>query len=211
MNDPLLLPLAEASYYCYSDAPATFQNELRTCHVYQSVIGDSINCFAFEGTTDIQEWIVDFMAALIPVHNHPRIGLVHAGFLLDIEPVIDDIVNKLDELGKPPFYLTGHSKGAGEAILAHAILKDRGYPPLATRVFAPPMIGTAMVANFLAGEDIVWVQTWNSHGDDIVTMVPGGPFWSQCGRRLRLQVSDAYDIATKHKMPAILMALRALG
>lgn len=205
--DPLLVPLAQAAFNCYAlDGVPTFQNELRTCHVFESRVGGR-PCFAFEGTIDIQEWIVDLCAFEVPVFNHLRLGPVHLGFWLDIEPVLDDIENRLQELGWPAYYLTGHSKGGGEAILAHGALKARNHGPLATRVFEPPCVGSAVLARYLVGDNIMWTQTFNEEGDDIITLLPGGPTWAQVGVRQRLIVPDTYSIAEKHRMEGVMTGL----
>jgi hypothetical protein len=62
---------------------------------------------------------------------------------------------------------------------------------------------------FLAGEDLVWTQTFNAAGDDIVTLVPKGPTWWRPKSLVRLPVPDADDWATKHKIPAVLAAIAA--
>lgn len=207
MMDALLFPLANAAGACYVEPPApTFENELKSCHVYESTVNGH-PCFAFEGTTDIQEWIIDFLAIQVPVLQHPVLGWVHMGFWEDIGPCVDDIENRLHELGNPPFYITGHSKGAGEAILCHAALKVRGLTPLATRAYEPPSVGGPVLAQFLAGDDLMWTQTFNREGPDIVTLVPGGPTWSHDGQCQRLVVPDNYDVATKHRIPGVMTGL----
>ena len=206
--DRITLPLAEAAAACYAPgATPTWQSEFRLVHVFHSVVLDT-NCFAFEGTTDLAEWAVDFFALQVPVFDHPILGAVHAGFLLDVEAVIGNIIAKMSSLGWPPFYVTGHSKGAGEAILCHALLKALGHPPLATRAFEPPRVGSEKLKAFLADDDLIWTQTWNADGADLVTLVPDGPTWCHDGTRLRLEVPDAYGIAEKHRIPAVLEALR---
>lgn len=205
--DRVTLPLAEAAAACYAPgAVPTWQSSLRLVHVFHSVVLDT-NCFAFEGTTDWQEWVVDFFAVQVPVFDHMLLGPVHAGFLLNVESILGDIIAKLSGLGWPPFYLAGHSKGAGEAILCHALLKAIGHPPLATRVFEPPRVGGTQLKSFLAGDDLIWTQTWNAEGSDLVTLVPDGLTWCHDGQVLRLQVPDTYGLAEKHRIPAVLEAL----
>ncbi len=209
--DPLTLALARAAAACYAPgAVPTWQGDLRLVHVFHSVV-DDVNCFAFEGTTDWQEWVVDFFALQVPVFDHPILGAVHAGYLLNVEAVIGNIIRQMSSLGWPPFYITGHSKGAGEGTLCTGLMKAIGHPPLATRVFEPPRVGGDRLKAFLAADDLIWTQTWNADGADIVTLVPDGPTWDHDGTRLRLEVPDSYGIAEKHKIPAVIAALEALA
>jgi hypothetical protein len=205
-----LLPLAQAAAACYAnDAVFAWQNELKLAHVLHTTV-NGVNTFAMAGTMDVQEWLVDLLAMPVPVAAHPQLGDVHAGFLIDVEGAVRDcIVPTMEKLGWPPFYLTGHSKGAGEAILAHGLLKALGHAPLATRAFEPPSVGGGDLVAFLAGEDLVWTQTFNASGDDIVTLVPKGPTWWRPPSLVRLPVPDTDDWVTKHKIPAVLAAIGA--
>ena len=214
MTDTLLLPLAQASAACYAKgAIPTWQSSLRLVHAYHSLVqvGEAwVNCVAFEGTTDWQEWAVDFFAVQVPVIEHQQLGFVHAGFLLNVQAVLGGIVKELGALGWPPFYITGHSKGAGEATLAAGLMKALGHPPLGVRVYEPPRVGGEALAAYLADQDFAWTQTWNPDGRDLVTLVPEGPSWRHDERLVRLQVPDTYGIAQKHKMPAVLEAIGKL-
>ena len=186
----------------------TFKNALDTCHSFQSVV-DGINCFAFEGTWDWQVWITDFSAA--PIITHPEFGPVHAGYFLTLIPVVDDIEARIRALGCPPFYLTGHSAGAGEAILAAAQLKYRGLKPLAVRAFEPPVVGSSILWDYLSDVDFSWTQTKNDCGADLVTLVPFGPPWSPAPNKIALTVPNSDDLAAKHRMPAVIAALSELS
>jgi hypothetical protein len=210
--DPLLLPLAEAALACYAaGAVPTWQNAATTVHVFQSTVG-GLPCFAFEGTVDLAEWVIDFDAVETWVTNHPQIGIVHTGLLQTSQAAVDGfILPTLVALGYPKFYVTGHSKGAGEAILATALLKAGSCPPLAVRAFEPPRVGGSTLRDYLADIDGAWTRTSNAEGWDIVTSVPFGPTWDHPWdvRRVLLTVPDAYDIPTKHRMPAVLAAIQA--
>ena len=214
MADKLLLPLAEAAAACYIPGnQPTWQSSLRLVHVFHSLVKIEeawTNCFAFEGTTDIQEWMVDFFAVQIPVIEHPQLGFVHAGFLLDVQAVIGNIYNKMASLGWPPFYICGHSKGAGEAILCAGLMKAMGHPALATRAYEPPRVGGEILKEYLADQDLAWTQTYNSDGLDLVTLVPEGPSWCHDGTCVRLEVPDSYGIAEKHRIPAVIESIKNL-
>ena len=212
MLDPLLIPLAKASADCYAtDVVYSWENINKTAHLLHTVVNNT-NTFAFCGTLPkVDEWEVDFFAIPISVEDHPQMGDVHAGFLLDAQvAVVEYIAPKLESLGWPPFYLTGHSKGAGEAPLAAGELKAIGHQPIAIRLYEPPMCGGAALLTYLSDIDILWTQTYNNDGVDIVTLVPFGESWKHNGSLLQLKVPDSYDIPTKHRIPAVQAALVAL-
>ncbi|HVC61821.1 MAG TPA: hypothetical protein VND19_15835 [Acetobacteraceae bacterium] len=209
MSDPYLLPLARAAAATYvPSAVCWLQNDTRTCQVFRSVVAGH-PCFAFGGTQTFREWLVDFLALEVPCFQHADAGPIHLGFYLDIRSAIDAMCVELASLGWPSFLVAGHSKGAGEAVLAHMELKARGHAPLATRAYEPPMVGTAALTRYLAGDDIGWTQTANRAGPDIVTLVPDWPEWEHQGVLMRLLVPDAYGIAQKHEVAAVLVALVA--
>lgn len=207
MTDPLLLPFAQASSACYvAGAAPTFKNAFDTCHCFQSTVNGVVT-FAFEGSWDWEVWLTNFAA--VPIITHPRFGPVHSGYLLTIIPVLDQIEAKLRSMGGPPFYLTGHSAGAGEAILAAAQLKYRGLRPEAVRAFEPPVVGSETLWTYLADCNLAWTQTRNDDGSDIVTLVPFGPPWCQAPNKVVLPVPDTLGVVEKHKIPAVLAAISA--
>ena len=201
----LLAPFA-ARCYVDSETPV-YQNPEKTCHLFHWVEGD-LHFWAFAGTLPkIDEWLVDLDAVDQPVHDHPALGPVHLGLWINTNGALGTIISTMSALGWPPFVIAGHSKGAGQAILAHAALKDLGHPPVATRAFEPPRVGSQVLRDYLAADDIVWTQTYNSAGNDPVTILP---FWRpfvSLGKVLSLPVPDDADVATKHKIPAVLAAL----
>ncbi len=222
MSDPFLLPLCLAAARCYDSAiQPTFQNAERLVHIYQSVVTipsiGEINDFSFEGTSSFEEWIVDFVCGPIESTQHPQAGPVHAGYLLDVQSVIGDIAHAIGALGNPPFTISGHSKGAGEAIICTMLLKGAGLPPLATRAYEPPRVGGPQLNAYLANDDIGWTRTTNKNGSDLVTLVPAGPIslippgaWLHTGKMTLLTVPDSYGVAEKHRIPAVLAALQAV-
>ena len=218
MTHPALI-FAQACASTYADgAVPAFQDDVRTVHVFTSKI-NGLTCFAFEGTNTFWEWLIDFMAFKIPF-KHADYGPVHLGLMRDVMAVKQKIVAFLDAEGNPPYCVAGHSKGAGEAILLHAEMKSMGYAPMQTWAFEPPRVGTHILRDYLAGEPIGWTATRNSHGRDLVTLVPNDdpliPLpdillpWREIGGGMELIVPDDDDLAAKHRIPAILTALAAL-
>jgi len=207
MPDPWLLPLAEAAAATYAGGAPWYQNDAKTCQVYRSFV-EHYPCYAFEGTRTFREWMVDFLAVEVPFFQHPRAGPVHFGFWADIQGAIDAIASDLGKAGYQPFLLCGHSKGGGEAVLAHLELKSQSRTPLATRCYEPPMVGTTELSAYLAGDDIAWTRTRNVHGSDIVTYVPDWPEWDHQGVLTGLVVPDTCGIALKHEIAAVLAAVK---
>ncbi len=210
-TDPLMLALARAAAACYADDVVyAWENATKTAHLVHTAV-NRIETFAFTGTLPkLDEWMVDFLALPVPVAGHPQMGDLHAGFLIDAQGAVSEfIAPTLAALGWPPFYLTGHSKGGGEAPAATGELKALGHPPLAVRLYEPPMCGGADLAAYLADQDIVWTQTWNAAGADRITEAPIGPTWRHNGLMVPLRVPDGDSLATKHRMPAVLAALAA--
>lgn len=185
-----------------------FVSESGTCQLYRDVVG-GVNVFTFGPTQDWQEWMVDFFALEVPVHQHSQFGPVHLGFWLDIQSSVAKMSAALADLGWPPYYIADHSKGAGEGILAHAQMKAAGHAPLATRAYEPPCVGGPALTAYLTGEDIGWTKTMNATGADLVTQVPDGPTWQHQGVETILRVPDSYGLAQKHEWPAVLAALDA--
>lgn len=210
--DPLLLPLAQAAAACYAPGVVySWETPRKLVHVLASQV-NGVLTFAFAGTLSFNEWLIDFLVAQEPDFEHDQLGWVHAGFLQDAQAAVDAyIAPTLAAAGWPAFYLAAHSKGSGEAVLAHGILKAMGHPPAATRAFEAPRCGGATLTAYLADQNVVWTQTFNAEGDDIVTKVPFGPTWEHCGAPVRLRVPDDLDLAQKHRTPAVLAAIGGLG
>lgn len=180
-----------------------------TCQLYRSVVGDK-NVFTFGPTETFQEWMVDFFAVDVPVHAHPLFGPIHLGLWLDSQEAIVTIAATLAGLGWPSFYLADHSKGAGQSILAHAAMMSLARAPLATVAFEPPCVGGPALTRYLAGQTIIYTETHNARGFDLVTDVPPPPAWEHQGERVVLPVPDSFGIAQKHEWPAVLAGVEAL-
>jgi hypothetical protein len=208
------LALAEVCAGTYQPgATPQWQDSVKLTHVYLQVV-DGIHTIAWEGTTDWQEWLFsDFAALAVPVFSHPQLGPVHAGMVRDVLSVKDAISAYLASIGWPPYYNTGHSKGAGEALLFHGLMLGDGHPPLCTRAYEAPRVGSWILKDYLAKEDIEQTQTKNVHGADIVTLVPPALVaseWCDVRTPIALTVPDDYSIAQKHRIPAVIEALQRL-
>lgn len=109
----------------------------------------------FRGSDCLEDWLRDFDAIMI---NDLRLGLVHAGFFLNMDRV------KLPDL-RPRYVITGHSLGAARAALMGAFNKE---PPARIALFGCPRPGANKLKTLLAGIPINSYK--NRH--DPVTSVP---------------------------------------
>ena len=77
------------------------------------------------------------------------------------------------------------------------------------------MVGTKVLIDHIDkhecnDQEVVWTQTWNKDGPDVVTRVPQWPEWHQPDVVTHLQVPDPDDVSIKHEWPAVLAAVEAL-
>ena len=209
MMKPDLLTYAHVVSACYDDSSQpTWQDPEKLTHVYKTVVNGIVD-YNFQGTLDLAEWVNrDFDAIGLESFEHPTFGLIHDGFARGALAMVPLIVADLKASGTRIFTISCHSKGAGEGQIAAAELKCLGYPPTAVYLFEPPRAGTSTLKDYLADIPLFATQTFNANGADLVTEVPPWP-WVDVVDLERLQVPDADDIATKHKIPAVIAALEA--
>jgi Lipase (class 3) len=211
------MPLADLLTYakivsdCYNESSApTWQDGARLTHVYQVTV-NGITHFNFQGTLDPTEWVNrDFDILGFASLERPLFGPLHDGFTRGALAMVPLIAAEIQGSGALSFTIGGHSKGAGEAQIAAAELKRLGFPAAAVYLFEPPRAGTAPLKAYLADIPIFATQTFNAIGADPVTEVPAWP-WVDAVDPLRLRVPDGDDIATKHKIPAVIAALQEMS
>ena len=161
--------LALACEATYSGAPQTWGTDL--IHAYYSMSGDT-HVIAFEGTKDIQEWAVDFAA--VPLDTdffyHVDLGVVHAAWWAGVDIIADTIVTFLKTL-TGPIAITGHSKGAAEALMMAAYARLKGIPLARVSTFGTPHPG--YLKGLITAAD--GCDYWNC--DDPHDPVPTVPFY----------------------------------
>jgi hypothetical protein len=206
-----LIPYARACEATYDPAAIRFaEDPARLTHLYLSEI-DGAPCFAFEGTSDPEEWLWrDFLVIGVGTFEHPAYGPIHDGIAKGAIGILPAITDYLAAGGWPPFALAGHSKGAGEAIIAAAELKRIGRAPRFFAAFEAPHVGGPALRAWLADVAGAETATFNAHGRDLVTMVPWATpalRWESAKDRIALPVPDDLGMADKHRIPAVLGAL----
>lgn len=125
---------------------------------------------AFQGTItqktwqSVKDWLQNFRVKRIKAMGLP--GMVHEGFVTQLQMVWDGIVANLKN-NTQPLYVTGHSQGAAVAALATKALTQAGIPVTATYTFAAPRPGDDAFA------DSVTTPVYRfEFGDDVVPHVP---------------------------------------
>lgn len=137
----------------------------------------------------LNDWFNNVKAELVPFKTNQGKelgGKVHKGFLGELNAVQDRIVECLQQHGdkQKPLFVTGHSQGAAEAILASRYFLDAGYHAAATYSFAAPRVGDQ---SFESTIPVDYPLFRIEFGDDIVPHVPP--------RALNQNASDMLDKA----------------
>lgn len=135
------LDLALACEYSYSGAKATWETD--TVHVY-SILTPGRCIIAWEGTTDFDEWQVNFEAIPVAARalNHADLGFIHLGWFRSVQSVQQPIINFLKALpAGTELGCTGHSKGASEALIFAAQAKAAGIIWTRVSTFGTPHPG----------------------------------------------------------------------
>jgi hypothetical protein len=181
MPDPSLAfdaDLCAASAAAYTSAPTIVA--AGDVHAVATWRGDTM-VVAFRGTvpTSWEDWFRDFAAWPERVVNHPTLGACHDGFLTGAEAILPQLRAILPTAR--PFALTGHSLGGALAIMAGALLADRGLLPVRLTTFGAPRVGMVLdkVLRDVDGRRF-------RHGDDPVPEVPCWPYrndrgWTRVG------------------------------
>lgn len=122
---------------------------------------------AFRGTCDIGEWLVDFRMRF----SATLYGRLHTGFWRSVNSVMAEVFALPDVKSALPVIVTGHSKGAAEALICARWLAAQGKPVQAVVTFGGPRVGDAQWrAGYNASLGEV-TKRW-VHEEDIVARAP---------------------------------------
>lgn len=201
------LQLAEACQATYSGAKQSWGTE--TVHVYLSEI-DGCQVLAFEGTQSAAEWVIDVLGAL-PCDTKlesDSLGTVHAGWYRDICEIKDQL---LDYIFAAPdgarFAITGHSKGAAEALIFAAECVENGIALERVTTFGTPHPGalasylaTVPGADYRNGADPVW---------DVPPYLPHPRGREQVFISIPAMPDDPWGPLAEHHMELYLVGARA--
>lgn len=116
------------------------------------------------------EWVRNIDATLAPSPFRQRRCRIHEGFRNEAQVILDHTPLH----PRLPLYLTGHSKGAADAIALASMLYRQGRKPAGVLALSPPRVGNAAFAD-------VWSGVFNGSADvfvrcgDLVPRLP--PAW----------------------------------
>jgi hypothetical protein len=130
---------------------------------------------ANQGTETLSGWEAD--GDIVPT-SHPVLGDLHAGFYRNIAALVAQLT--VDIPKGVPIIVTGHSKGAAEAVLLGACLKLAGMNVVQLILFACPRPGYRRLADWLYAT-LPGISFRNAPPDfpalgDPVPMVPLDPY-----------------------------------
>ena len=138
---------------------------------FQVYVHNKVGIINFRGSTAERiSWLENMYAAMIPVEDTIKVngdlfhykvgsdtsGAVHAGYVLGLYFLKDDILDQLRNLQKKGIsdvIITGHSQGGAIALMTQAFLynlpKEEGFNNLSIKcyAFANPMIGNHAYSN----------------------------------------------------------------
>jgi len=151
----------EASARAYAEV--SFESELAHVLVVPATTAAPM-IIAFRGSADVRAWLTDLRIGF----TSTPFGRVHAGFWQSTNSVIADVLDLPQVRAAVPVVVTGHSKGAAEAVICARLLAASGKPVEAVHTFGKPRVGDAM---WRAGYNAALgsVTTRWEHEEDIVT------------------------------------------
>ena len=167
--------LVLASAATYTTAVADFIGLSGAVRAFRTVV-DGVAIYAIEGTHDPLGWALDFMALPLPSHvtaDDPDIGWVHSGIAAALDSIWPTMEKAMFSDGE--YAITGHSLGAGLAVISTARMVAKNHPPIRWAAFAPPRVGFKKMIEFVATVP----GTGYRNSNDPVTDVPfrAEPMW----------------------------------
>jgi predicted lipase len=140
----------------------SFQSELAHVLIVPATT-ETPMIIAFRGSADTKDWLTDFKMRF----GETPYGWVHAGFWASANSVMEQILGLAQVRAAIPVVITGHSKGAAEALICARLLAASGKPVEAVVTFGGPRVGNkkwrADYGKALGDRTTRWV-----HEEDIV-------------------------------------------
>ncbi len=130
---------------------------------------------AFRGTFNTEGWLRD-----LDIQKTTCEGMrLHNGFLQDVLSILPKIDCEIPSRSTP-LYITGHSKGGGEAIVCGLLLRINGFNVKQVYTFGQPRVGNFAFRqkyNELLGA----VTTRVTHAADVVPWIPSFNYFHEKG------------------------------
>lgn len=176
-------------------------------------VGD-FDVIAFRGSKSVLDWVRDFQ--VIPVY-HPRLGMVHEGFVQGIEPVVVPRLLKFIQDRNRPYILTGHSLGAARACVVAGLMSitplfnGSTVPPAAVVLAGCPRPGfktLSEVINSGGGK----VRIYKNRRDPVADVPSLLPFWVKPSADILVDAGDSgeHSLFADHHMPLYLKGVEEL-
>lgn len=128
----------------------------------------------FQGSTSIQDWILNLAAFTTPVmHEQSRVfAMAHKGFVQQYTRARKTILNRLKLLDVDNIYITGHSLGGaiGAICLHDLYYNEMESAKLHLTTFGCPKVGNEQFNKDLLATEAI--MTHFIHKNDIVTKIP---------------------------------------
>lgn len=162
---------------------------------------DGTLVFAFPGTTLNGFDIIKDIRAY-PWWASEGGGFAHRGFLVGVRAITPKLLPLIPT--DAPYVLTGHSKGASEAILFGGFMATAGNPPAQIEAFAPPRAAFGWIKDALKDVPVKCHRV----GIDMVPTVPHRfPFPYRHPVRLTEHGTAKPDVFHNHKIAQIVAAV----
>lgn len=160
LNLELARACVEASARAYPEV--SFESPLAHVLVVAATQASPL-IIAFRGSEEVRDWLTDFRIGFTATDY----GRVHTGFWQSTNSVMGEVLALPAVRAAIPVVVTGHSKGAAEAVICARLLAAAGKPVEAVVTFGGPRVGDAMwradYGKTLGGSTTRWV-----HEEDIV-------------------------------------------
>lgn len=160
---------------------------------------DDCVVLAFRGSKSAKDYLQDSKYEMYPRLMAGELVDVHDGFFEDFDSIITRIISWLSGRSMKPVFVTGHSLGGAEAILAALELEARCFRVIGVYTFGQPRVGAANFRDVYNSAQKVpgptlKDRTWRVvNQNDIVPRVPPAlNGYRHCGNLIFLPVGGGW-------------------
>jgi hypothetical protein len=186
----------------YKDGPAEWPTVYSATTDAEALAMELDQCIviAFRGSQDAKDYVQDAKFGTEPFLVRGDVTEVHRGFLEDYESINTRLMQQVNRF-KPykPVFITGHSLGGAQAILAGLDFIMAGYPVAGVYTFGQPRVGNGLFcqvydASILNHGGLLHDLTWRVvNQNDIVPRVPGVLLgYRHCGNEIFLPTGGGW-------------------
>jgi len=113
---------------------------------------DTFQVLVYRGSNNLADWLANFDYTKVPIKGLGDSAKVHAGFMREKGLATDILAGHIDK--SKPLFITGHSKGACQALVEAVERTYRALPVLAVYAYAPSRvfnIAGSITYNYILG------------------------------------------------------------